>query len=65
MILNVHKEKTDTLVLSDVANEFVSKSERRQQVFLANFKILLALHLLLDNCCSHLVCFIIVIAASM
>ena len=33
MILHVHKEKTDTLVLTDVANEFVSKSECREQVF--------------------------------
>ena len=34
MILHVHKEKMNTLVLTDlhVANEFVSKSERRQQV---------------------------------
>ena len=33
MTLHVHKERTDNLLLSDVADEFVSKSERRLQVF--------------------------------
>ena len=33
MILHVHKDVTDKLVLADVANEFVSKSPRREQVF--------------------------------
>ena len=32
-IRHVHKEKTDTLVLTDVANEFVSKSEHSLQIF--------------------------------
>ena len=33
MLLHVHKDSTDSLVLTDVATEFVSKSERRLQVF--------------------------------
>ena len=33
MILHVHKELTDGLILTNIANEFVSKSERRLQVF--------------------------------
>ena len=33
MLLHVHKDLTDSLSLVDVANEFVSKSERRLQVF--------------------------------
>ena len=33
MILHVHKNQTDALDLSGVANEFVSKSERRTHVF--------------------------------
>ena len=33
MMLHIHKDLTDTLVLTDVANEFVSKCERRLQVF--------------------------------
>ena len=33
MVLLVHKERTDHLALRDVANDFVSKSERRKQVF--------------------------------
>ena len=33
MLLHVHKDLTDSLVVSDVATEFVSKSERRLQVF--------------------------------
>ena len=33
MLLHVHKDLTDSLVLTDVATEFVSKSERRLQVF--------------------------------
>ena len=33
MILHVHKEYSDELNLHDVANEFVSVNERRQQVF--------------------------------
>ena len=33
VILHVHKDKTDQLHLPDIANQFVSKSERRLQVF--------------------------------
>ena len=33
MVLHVHKDLTDDLVLTDVANEFVSKCDRRLQVF--------------------------------
>ena len=33
MILHVHKGLTDKLSLTDVANNFVSKSPRREQVF--------------------------------
>ena len=33
MILHVHKELTYGLILTNIANEFVSKSERRLQVF--------------------------------
>ena len=33
MMLHVHKDLTDSLVLTDVANEFVSKSDCRLQVF--------------------------------
>lgn len=33
MVLHVHKEYTDDLVLTDVANEFVHRGERRSQVF--------------------------------
>ena len=33
IILHVHKELTDKLVLGDAANDFVSKSPRREQVF--------------------------------
>ena len=33
MILHIHKELTDGLILTNIANEFVSKSERRLQVF--------------------------------
>lgn len=33
MVMHVHKDLTDSLVLTDVANEFVSKCERRLQVF--------------------------------
>lgn len=33
MVLHVHKDKTDQLFLPDIASEFVSKSERRFQVF--------------------------------
>ena len=33
MALHVHKDLTDNLVLTDVANEFISKCERRLQVF--------------------------------
>ena len=33
MILHVHKDQTDTLDLPSIANEFVSKSERRTHVF--------------------------------
>ena len=33
MILHVHKDVTDKLVLADVANDFVSKSPQREQVF--------------------------------
>ena len=32
-ILHVHKDVTDKLVLTDVANDFVSMSQRREQVF--------------------------------
>lgn len=33
MVLHVHKEYTDNIVLIDVANEFISKCPRRQSVF--------------------------------
>lgn len=33
MILHIHKDKTDQLFLPDIANDFISKSERRSQVF--------------------------------
>ena len=33
MLLHVHKDLTDSLSLVDVANEFVSRGERRLQVF--------------------------------
>lgn len=33
LILHVHKDQTDTLDLPSIANEFVSKSERRTHVF--------------------------------
>ena len=33
MMLHVHKDLTDSIVLTDVANEFVSKCDRRLQVF--------------------------------
>lgn len=33
MVLHVHKDQTDKLDMSNVANEFVSKSERRVHVF--------------------------------
>ena len=33
MVLHVHKEYTDKIVLIDVANEFISKCPRRQSVF--------------------------------
>ena len=33
MILHVHKDKTDNLKLPEIANEFVSKNERRLTIF--------------------------------
>ncbi len=33
MVLHVHKDHTDKLNLCEVANEFVSVNERRQEVF--------------------------------
>ena len=33
MTLHIHKDLTDKLQLDEVANSFVSKSDRRQQVF--------------------------------
>ena len=33
MVLHVHKEYTDKIVLKDIANEFISKCPRRQSVF--------------------------------
>ena len=37
MVLNVHKEFTDKLSLIDVANEFISGSEYRKNVFSMEF----------------------------
>ena len=33
MVLHVHKDRTDSLNLIDIANDFVSKSERRLIIF--------------------------------
>ena len=33
MILHVHKEQTDGLILKDVANEFVGNSQHRKNIF--------------------------------
>ena len=33
MVLHIHTDQTDNLVLNEVANEFVSKGECRFQVF--------------------------------
>ena len=33
MVLHVHKDRTDSLNLIDIANDFVSKSERRLTIF--------------------------------
>ena len=33
MILHIHKDKTDQLFLPEIANDFISKSERRSQAF--------------------------------
>ena len=33
MILHVHKSRTDKLIVIDIANDFVSKSERRLTIF--------------------------------
>ena len=35
MILHIHKELTDTLTMNEIANEFISKNERR--VHILNF----------------------------
>ena len=33
MLLNVHKEKTDELILEDVARDFVNDNEHRVHIF--------------------------------
>ena len=33
MTLHIHKELTDKLELPEIANDFISKSSRRQQLF--------------------------------
>ena len=33
MLLHVHHQKTDNLILTDIAKEFVNRSERRQNFF--------------------------------
>ena len=33
MMLHVHKDRTDALILVDVANDFVGEKENRKQLF--------------------------------
>ena len=33
MLLHVHHQKTDDLILTDFAKEFVNRNERKQKIF--------------------------------